>query len=107
MPIALPKLIFNIIIFLCSVVGTSDYVFQDEKLKQVVEYVGHYDWQLVSRYFHDRSDLQCQHRWYKVLNPDLIKGPWTKEVILLQYVNGLFDCFLLIYIYKFKYFQNI
>ena len=55
-------------------------IFQDEKLKQVVEYVGPYDWSLVARYFHDRSDLQCQHRWYKVLNPDLIKGPWTKEV---------------------------
>ncbi|MBN3270386.1 MYBB protein, partial [Polyodon spathula] len=21
----------------------------------------------------------CQHRWLKVLNPDLVKGPWTKE----------------------------
>lgn len=24
--------------------------------------------------------MQCQHRWQKVLNPDLVKGPWTKEV---------------------------
>uniref|UniRef100_A0A8D2L0J4 Transcriptional activator Myb n=1 Tax=Varanus komodoensis TaxID=61221 RepID=A0A8D2L0J4_VARKO len=23
--------------------------------------------------------VQCQHRWQKVLNPELIKGPWTKE----------------------------
>lgn len=23
--------------------------------------------------------MQCQHRWQKVLNPELIKGPWTKE----------------------------
>ncbi|XP_045175051.2 myb-related protein B-like isoform X2 [Mercenaria mercenaria] len=52
---------------------------EDEKLKQVVEQVGNQDWKLVSRYFPDRSDLQCQHRWYKVLNPDLIKGPWTPE----------------------------
>uniref|UniRef100_A0A8C2ZW46 Transcriptional activator Myb n=1 Tax=Cyclopterus lumpus TaxID=8103 RepID=A0A8C2ZW46_CYCLU len=22
---------------------------------------------------------ECQHRWQKVLNPELIKGPWTKE----------------------------
>ncbi|WAR01962.1 MYB-like protein [Mya arenaria] len=51
----------------------------DDKLKQVVELVGSQDWTLVSRYFPDRSDLQCQHRWYKVLNPDLIKGAWTKE----------------------------
>lgn len=30
--------------------------------------------------FHqNRTDVQCQHRWQKVLNPELIKGPWTKE----------------------------
>ena len=28
----------------------------------------------------DRSDVQCLHRWQKVLNPNLVKGPWTKEV---------------------------
>lgn len=38
-----------------------------------------------------RSDVQCLHRWQKVLNPDLVKGPWTKEVnlglhYLLHYV---------------------
>ncbi|KAI2543984.1 MYB isoform 35 [Pan troglodytes] len=27
----------------------------------------------------NRTDVQCQHRWQKVLNPELIKGPWTKE----------------------------
>ncbi|MBN3286225.1 MYBA protein, partial [Polyodon spathula] len=26
-----------------------------------------------------RTDAQCQHRWQKVLNPELVKGPWTKE----------------------------
>lgn len=52
---------------------------EDEKLKQVVEQIGSNNWKLVSRYFEDRTDLQCQHRWYKVLNPDLIKGPWTPE----------------------------
>lgn len=25
--------------------------------------------------------MQCQQRWAKVVNPDLIKGPWTKEVM--------------------------
>lgn len=24
--------------------------------------------------------MQCLHRWQKVLNPELVKGPWTKEV---------------------------
>uniref|UniRef100_A0A4W5LEQ8 Uncharacterized protein n=1 Tax=Hucho hucho TaxID=62062 RepID=A0A4W5LEQ8_9TELE len=23
--------------------------------------------------------LSCQHRWQKVLNPETVKGPWTKE----------------------------
>ncbi|KAG7278630.1 hypothetical protein CRUP_031925 [Coryphaenoides rupestris] len=27
----------------------------------------------------NHSEQQCQHRWYKVLDPDLVKGPWTKE----------------------------
>lgn len=33
----------------------------------------------LSKFFQNRSDFQCQHRWQKVLNPELIKGPWTKE----------------------------
>nr|XP_025948826.1 myb-related protein B isoform X3 [Dromaius novaehollandiae] len=27
----------------------------------------------------NHSDQQCQYRWLRVLNPDLVKGPWTKE----------------------------
>eukprot|EP00947_MAST-08B_sp_MAST-8B-sp1_P002131 g2131.t1 len=26
-----------------------------------------------------RSNVQCQHRWQKVLRPGLVKGAWTKE----------------------------
>lgn len=29
--------------------------------------------------FQNRTDQQCQYRWLRVLNPDLVKGPWTKE----------------------------
>ena len=32
--------------------------------------------------FVDRTDVQCLHRWQKVLNPELVKGPWTKEVCM-------------------------
>ena len=53
---------------------------QDEKLKRLVECGGGEDWKQIAGYFADRSDVQCQHRWQKVLNPELIKGPWTKEV---------------------------
>ena len=27
-----------------------------------------------------RTDVQCLHRWQKVLNPELVKGSWTEEV---------------------------
>ena len=55
---------------------------EDDKLKRIVESTPplHLDWKVVAGYFTDRSDVQCQHRWQKVLNPELIKGPWTKEV---------------------------
>lgn len=36
-------------------------------------------WELISQHFPDRSDIQCQQRWQKVVNPELVKGPWTKE----------------------------
>ena len=26
-----------------------------------------------------RTDVQCLHRWQKVLRPGLAKGPWTEE----------------------------
>lgn len=35
---------------------------------------------VAAEYFDDRTDVQCLHRWQKVLNPELVKGPWTKEV---------------------------
>ncbi|XP_074660485.1 transcriptional activator Myb-like [Tubulanus polymorphus] len=51
---------------------------EDDRLRKVVENYG-LEWKNVCNYFPDRTEGQCQHRWYKVLNPDLIKGPWTKE----------------------------
>ncbi|KAM4032132.1 myb-related protein B isoform 2-T2 [Anomaloglossus baeobatrachus] len=27
----------------------------------------------------NRTEQQCQHRWLRVLHPDRVKGPWTKE----------------------------
>ncbi|XP_061560565.1 transcriptional activator Myb isoform X4 [Phycodurus eques] len=69
---------------------------EDEKLKKLAELHGADDWKLIasllsvslrnatktsrhSRHSGNRTDVQCQHRWQKVLNPELIKGPWTKE----------------------------
>lgn len=33
-----------------------------------------------AEHFVERTDVQCLHRWQKVLNPELIKGPWSPEV---------------------------
>lgn len=47
-----------------------------------------------------RTDVQCLHRWQKVLNPEIIKGPWTKEVYfdhLFTYIASSFV--LVIYFY--------
>ena len=56
------------------------FSWQDDKLKKLVDTYGSDDWKLVCSFFFDRSDVQCQHRWHKVLSPELIKGPWTREV---------------------------
>uniref|UniRef100_A0A667XCL1 Transcriptional activator Myb n=1 Tax=Myripristis murdjan TaxID=586833 RepID=A0A667XCL1_9TELE len=52
---------------------------EDEKLKKLVELHGSEDWKVIANLLTNRTDVQCQHRWQKVLNPELIKGPWTKE----------------------------
>ncbi|XP_074550095.1 myb-related protein A isoform X2 [Halichoeres trimaculatus] len=61
---------------LCKVKWSRD---EDEKLKKLVEQHGTDSWKLISNFFPGRTDGQCQHRWQKVLNPELVKGPWTKE----------------------------
>lgn len=32
------------------------------------------NWEVISRNMPDRTDQQCQQRWTKVVNPNLIKG---------------------------------
>ena len=54
---------------------------EDEKLKVAVTGAGAKNWKKISKEFMDgtRTDVQCLHRWNKVLRPGLVKGPWTKE----------------------------
>ncbi|XP_066558673.1 myb-related protein B isoform X5 [Amia ocellicauda] len=52
---------------------------EDENLRTLVQNFGQNDWKSISSFLPSRTEHQCQHRWFKVLNPDLIKGPWTKE----------------------------
>ncbi|XP_051528249.1 myb-related protein B-like isoform X2 [Myxocyprinus asiaticus] len=52
---------------------------EDDKLRKLVISVGSNDWKYIASLLTNRSEHQCQHRWFKVLDPDLVKGPWTKE----------------------------
>ncbi len=46
---------------------------------------------MIASFFVNRTDVQCLHRWQKVLNPELVKGPWTQEedAKLAEMVDGL------------------
>ena len=50
-----------------------DSHYQDEKLRRLVEIHGE-RWDFIATLFADRADVQCQHRWSKVVNPELVKG---------------------------------
>ncbi|CAH8326488.1 unnamed protein product [Eruca vesicaria subsp. sativa] len=52
---------------------------EDEVLCKAVERFQGKNWKKIAESFKDRSDVQCLHRWQKVLNPELVKGPWSKE----------------------------
>ncbi|KAL2090770.1 hypothetical protein ACEWY4_013033 [Coilia grayii] len=52
---------------------------EDDNLRALVQKLGPNDWKRIASYLPNRSEPQCQHRWFKVLDPDLVKGPWTKE----------------------------
>ncbi|XP_068640380.1 uncharacterized protein [Aristolochia californica] len=52
---------------------------EDNNLIKAVQFYGGRNWKKIAESFPGRTDVQCLHRWQKVLNPELIKGPWTKE----------------------------
>ncbi|TYZ64159.1 hypothetical protein PybrP1_004453 [[Pythium] brassicae (nom. inval.)] len=53
---------------------------EDERLRQAVARFGGKSWKLIAEALgNGRTDVQCLHRWNKVLKPGLIKGPWTPE----------------------------
>jgi hypothetical protein len=53
---------------------------EDEKLRKAVAEFGGRNWKKIAEQITDRTDVQCLHRWQKVLRPGLVKGPWTPEV---------------------------
>jgi len=50
---------------------------EDDALRTAVEEHGAKNWKLISQRLPDRTEVQCLHRWQKVLKPTLVKGPWT------------------------------
>eukprot|EP00947_MAST-08B_sp_MAST-8B-sp1_P000214 g214.t1 len=54
---------------------------EDAQLRETVEQHGPKNWKTISQiaFRGARSDVQCLHRWQKVLRPGLVKGAWTKE----------------------------
>ncbi|XP_071700444.1 transcription factor MYB3R-4-like [Rutidosis leptorrhynchoides] len=52
---------------------------EDEILCRAVQQFNGKNWKKIAECFKDRTDVQCLHRWQKVLNPELVKGPWSKE----------------------------
>lgn len=52
---------------------------EDDTLRNAVRAYKGKCWKKIAEFFPDRSEVQCLHRWQKVLNPELIKGPWTQE----------------------------
>lgn len=64
---------------------------EDDILRKAVETYKGKNWKKIAECFPGRTDVQCLHRWQKVLNPELVKGPWSKEEdeIITQMVNKL------------------
>lgn len=59
-------------------------------LQQAVGKHGGKNWKKIAQYLTGRTDVQCLHRWQKVLNPSLVKGPWTEEEdrLVIQLVSA-------------------
>lgn len=57
---------------------------EDDLLRSAVQQYGGRNWKKISDQIPERTDVQCLHRWQKVLRPGLVKGPWTPEVICLR-----------------------
>jgi hypothetical protein len=65
---------------------------EDEILRCAVQEFGGKNWKKIASHLRARSDVQCLHRWQKVLRPGLVKGAWTTEeddaVVRLVRIHG-------------------
>eukprot|EP00005_Dracoamoeba_jomungandri_P014773 CAMPEP_0174266590 /NCGR_PEP_ID=MMETSP0439-20130205/30783_1 /TAXON_ID=0 /ORGANISM="Stereomyxa ramosa, Strain Chinc5" /LENGTH=634 /DNA_ID=CAMNT_0015353653 /DNA_START=132 /DNA_END=2033 /DNA_ORIENTATION=- len=62
---------------------------EDNVLREAVKKHGAKNWKLIAECVPGRTDVQCLHRWQKVLNPELVKGPWTsaEDAKVIELVN--------------------
>lgn len=52
---------------------------EDATLRSAVSSNAGKNWKKIALHLPGRTDVQCLHRWQKVLKPGLVKGPWTPE----------------------------
>jgi len=52
---------------------------EDDALRKAVDENGPKNWKQIANHLPERTEVQCLHRWQKVLKPTLVKGPWTPE----------------------------
>ena len=60
-------------------IGGKWHKEEDDKLRTIVETHGAKNWKKIAELLGTtRTDVQCLHRWNKVLRPGLSKGPWSQ-----------------------------
>mmetsp|Transcript_1525 Transcript_1525/g.5226 ORF Transcript_1525/g.5226 Transcript_1525/m.5226 type:complete len:523 (-) Transcript_1525:1300-2868(-) len=52
---------------------------EDQKLMQLVKLHGAKKWSMIAIKIPGRISKQCRERWVNSLNPEINRGPWTKE----------------------------
>lgn len=52
---------------------------EDNLLTKIVKFNKGKNWKKISEGIPNKTSTQCLHRWQKVLDPSLVKGPWTEE----------------------------
>ncbi|KAE8681315.1 Myb domain protein 3r-5, putative isoform 2 [Hibiscus syriacus] len=52
---------------------------EDNLLTEAVRKCNARNWKRIAEFLPGRTNIQCLHRWQKVLNPQILKGPWTKK----------------------------
>ena len=52
---------------------------EDAMLRQAVQMHEGKNWKAIAYHLKGKTEVQCLHRWTKVLNPSLTKGPWTED----------------------------